>query len=132
MKKTILILTFFACLLVLAAWNGRSATASANASNQPAYTSDGKLMSPVNYRDWIFLTSGFGMNYSSGPGSNPMFTNVYVAPEAYQGFKTAGKWPDKSMFIVEIYSPASHGSINKSGHYQDAFMGLDVEVKDSS
>jgi tetratricopeptide (TPR) repeat protein len=36
------------------------------------------------------------------------------------------------MFIVEIYSPASHGSINKSGHYQDTYHGLDVEVKDSS
>jgi hypothetical protein len=61
-----------------------------------------------------------------------MFTNVYVAPEALQGFKASGKWPDKSMFIVEIYSPASEGSINKSGYYQDQFKGLDVEVKDSS
>ena len=61
-----------------------------------------------------------------------MFTNVYVTPAAYKGFKASGKWPDKSMFIVEIYSPASHGSINKSGHYQDTFHGLDVEVKDSS
>ncbi len=132
MKKTTLILTFFACLLGLAAWSGRNAAASSNASNQPAYTPDGKLMVPANYRDWIFLTSGFGMNYSTGPGNNPMFTNVYVAPEAYQGFKTSGKWPDKSMFIVEIYSPASHGSINKAGHYQDSYMGLDVEVKDAS
>ena len=137
MKKTALILTPIACLLVLialsgAAWSSRSTAADPKASNQPAYTSDGKLMAPANYRDWIFLTSGFGMNYSTGPGSNPMFTNVYVAPEAYQGFKTSGKWPDKSMFIVEIYSPASHGSINKGGHYQNAFMGLDVEVKDAS
>jgi len=132
MKKTTLILIFFACLLGLAAWSDRNAAASSNASNQPAYTPDGKLMVPANYRDWIFLTSGFGMNYSTGPGNNPMFTNVYVAPEAYQGFKTSGKWPDKSMFIVEIYSPASHGSINKAGHYQDSYMGLDVEVKDAS
>ncbi len=132
MKRTAIILTLLAGLLVLAAWNGRNAAASSTAANLPAYTSDGKLVAPANYRDWIFLTSGFGMNYSTGPGSNPMFTNVYVAPEAYQGFKTAGKWPDKSMFIVEIYSPASHGSINKGGHYQDSFMGLDVEVKDAS
>ncbi len=127
-----LIFVLLAGLLGFAAWKGGSAAVNAGPSNQPVYTSDGKLALPANYRDWIFLTSGFGMNYSNGTGNNPMFTNVFVSPEAYQGFKETGKWPDKSMFIVEIYSPASHGSINKAGHYQDSFAGLDVEVKDSS
>jgi tetratricopeptide (TPR) repeat protein len=125
------IFIFLAGLLVLAAWNGSKAEAEPG-SNRPAYSSNGSLLLPANYRDWIFLTSGFGMNYSTGPVANPMFTNVYVSPEAYQGFKATGQWPDKSMLIVEIYSPAGHGSINKAGHYQDTFAGLDVEVKDSS
>jgi hypothetical protein len=123
---------FLAGLLALAAWKGRTVSVQAGASNYPAYTSEGKLVLPANYREWVFLTSGFGMNYSTGPVANPMFTNVYVAPEAYQSFKAAGAWPDKSVFIVEIYSPASRGSINKAGHYQDSFRGLDVEVKDSA
>jgi len=106
--------------------------ANSSASNLPVYSSDGKLVLPANYREWVFLTSGFGMNYSTGGNHAPMFTNVFVSPEAYQGFKSNGKWPDKSIFVVEIYSPASHGSINKAGHYQDTFAGLDVEVKDSS
>jgi hypothetical protein len=135
MRRTELIFSsifmFLAGLLALSAWDGNKAAAEPG-SNRPSYSSDGKLMLPANYRDWIFLTSGFGMNYSTGPVSNPMFTNVYVSPEAYQGFKATGQWPDKSMLIVEIYSPAGHGSINKAGHYQDSFAGLDVEVKDSS
>lgn len=106
--------------------------ASAATVNQPAYSTDGKLALPANYREWVFLTSGFGMNYSAGPVSHPQFTNVYVSPEAYRGFLHTGTWPDKSMFVVEIYSPASHGSINKGGHYQNTFQGLDIEVKDSS
>ena len=126
-------LSLLGILLALASARSYSAAGSSSAAlNQPVYTPDGKLVLPANYRDWVFLTSGFGMNYSNGAGRNPMFTNVYVAPEAYQGFKATGKWPDKSMFIVEIYSPAGHGSINKGGHYQDSFMGLDVEVKDAS
>jgi len=131
MKKTIIVLALCASMAALAAWSSRSVSAAGNV-NQPSYTADGKLTVPANYREWVFLTSGFGMNYSNGAGANPMFTNVYVSPEAYQGFKSSGKWPDKSMFIVEIYSPATHGSINKSGHYQNEFHGLDVEVKDSS
>lgn len=132
MKKVSILLTLLVCLGIVAVRFTRNVSASSNASNQPSYTSDGKLALPANYRDWVFLTSGFGMNYANGNNMNPMFTNVYVSPEAYQSFKANAKWPDKSMFIVEIYSPATHGSINKGGHYQDAFMGLDVEVKDSS
>jgi len=139
--KTRTLLSFAVVLLSLALVTalGLSGRASAGATagartnaNLPAYTHDGKLMLPANYREWVFLSSGFGMNYSNGGGSHPMFTNVYVTPEAYEGFKSAGKWPDKSLFVVEIYSPTSEGSINKGGYYQDKFSGLDVEVKDAS
>src|SRR5215469_9739417 len=132
MKKLSIILILLIAAVVAVLWVGHKSAVSAASINQPAYTTDGNLVLPANYRDWTFLTSGFGMNYSTGVSAHPMFTNVYVSPEAYQGFRTSGKWPDKSMFIVEIYSPASHGSINKDGHYQDSFRGLDVEVKDSS
>ena len=101
-------------------------------STRPQYTVDGKLLKPVNYRDWVFLTSGFGMNYSSGSNPMPMFTNVFVNPESYRDFMQTGHWPDQTIWVVELYSPVTHGSINKNGHYQDAPMGLDVEVKDSS
>ena len=99
--------------------------------DHPLYTADGKLALPENYRQWVFLSSGFGMNYSNSGGSHPMFTNVYVSPAAYQGFRSNGKWPNGSQFVVEIYSPAQ-GSINKSGYFQDQMQGLDIEVKDSS
>jgi len=136
-KRTPLSLLLLGASLLLAgayALNAREPAAAETAqrvANLPEYTRAGALMLPANYRDWVFLSSGFGMNYSNGGGSHPMFTNVYVAPEAYHGFLSAGKWPDKSLFVVEIYSPAS-GSINKSGYFQDRFEGLDVEVKDSS
>ena len=100
--------------------------------NQPVYSANGQLTLPANYREWVFLSSGYGMNYSSGTVSQPAFTNVFVSPEAYRGFLKTAKWPDKSMFVVEIYSAASRGSINKAGQYQSRFQGLDVEVKDAS
>jgi Cytochrome P460 len=133
-KKSLFIAISSVSLLVIAVgWTVRKASAAAPmiAGNIPAYTPDGQLFFPANYREWVFLSSGYGMNYSNGAGGHPMFTNVYVTPESYRGFRSAGKWPDKSMFVVELYSPAS-GSINKSGFYQDKFMGLDIEVKDSS
>ena len=99
------------------------------------YSSSGELKFPHNYREWIYLTSGIGMSY--GPavqtsGRPPVFTNVFVEPAAYRAFMESGRWPDKTMFVLEIYSSATHGSINKDGHYQDALLSYDVAVKDES
>jgi hypothetical protein len=107
-------------------------TAAEKSANQPVYSQDGKLQLPPNYREWFFLTSGLGMNYSTGMSMRPMFTNVFVPPEAYKEFKATGKWPDKTQFVLEMVQPATHGSINKGGHYQNTLAGWDVEVKDST
>ncbi|PYP82232.1 MAG: hypothetical protein DMG65_26795 [Candidatus Angelobacter sp. Gp1-AA117] len=132
MKKAAVLVVTIAAAAVFATLLTHQVPVSAATPNQPVYKADGKLTLPANYREWVFLTSGLGMNYSTGTGGPQLFTNVYVSPEAYREFKSSGKWPDKSMYVVEIYSPATHGSINKGGHYQNAYMGLDIEVKDSS
>ncbi|HLQ77170.1 MAG TPA: cytochrome P460 family protein [Terriglobia bacterium] len=103
--------------------------------NEPRYTSDGQLMKPDNYREWIFLSSGLGMTYgpaSTADASNPRFDNVFVTPQAYKAFMSSGTWPDKTMFALEVRSAATKGSINNGGHYQDQVSGLEVEVKDST
>jgi hypothetical protein len=63
---------------------------------------------------------------------NPPFDNVFVTPAAYRSFLNTGKWPDKTMFVLELRSSASKGSINQSGHFQTALMGMEAEVKDEN
>lgn len=104
---------------------------------QPQYTPDGSMKRPADYRDWVYLSSGLGMNYSAGGPAGtqpftPAFTNVFVQPEAYKYFLANGKWPDKTIFALEAYSSTSHGSINKAGSYQDSFQALEANVKDAS
>jgi hypothetical protein len=99
---------------------------------QPQFTNDGKFVRPEGYRRWVFVSSGFGMSYTQSPSGMQDFTNVFVTPAAYDYFTANGKWPDKTMFVLEIYGSTSRGSINKHGSYQQDFMGLDVEVKDEA
>jgi len=101
-----------------------------SASDRPEYTQKNELLRPDNYRDWIYLSSGLGMNYNAAAGDHVMFTNVFVPQWAYREFTATGKWPDKTIFVVEERMSATKGSINKSGHYQTDLMGLGVEVKD--
>jgi hypothetical protein len=119
-------LTLVACMVVLQA-------ATPDASHPvPQFTKDGRLVRPENFREWIFLSSGYGMNYSAQPGDHQMFTNVFVPQWAYHEFLNTGKWPDKTMFVVEERMSQSKGSINKTGQFQVDAMGFGAEVKDAS
>src|SRR5947209_20235294 len=67
-------------------------TASAPASG-PEYTSDAQLKLPENYREWVYLTSGFDMSYNpAGSADHHMFDNVFVNPEAYRSFLQTATW----------------------------------------
>ena len=48
----------------------------------------------------------------------------FVPPADYDYFLQHGNWPDKTMFVLEIYGSQSKGSINQRGHFQTEFMGL--------
>jgi hypothetical protein len=100
----------------------------------PEYTSDGELKFPENYRQWVYLTTGFDMSYN--PASrmgHDMFDNVFVNPEAYKTFVETGTWPDKTVFVLEARMAESKGSINKAGNYQGTdIMGIEVHVKDEA
>lgn len=99
----------------------------------PHYASDGQLTLPADYREWVFLSSGLGMTYQPMAGENdPAFTNVFVKPDAYRSFLATGKWPDKTMLLLEVRASASKGSINKGGSYQTDLLAIEGEVKDSA
>jgi hypothetical protein len=95
------------------------------------YDDKGDLLRPTDYRDWEFLSAGYGMNYSPTPGSHELFTNVFVPRWAYQQFVSTGKWPEQTIFVIDEREAQSKGSINKTGHFQTDLAGLAVEVKDS-
>jgi Cytochrome P460 len=98
---------------------------------QPAYAG-GKLARPANYPEWVFLSSGLGMSYNATAGGPELFTNTFVPQWAYREFLATGKWPEKSMFVLEERSSENKGSIVKTGHFQSDLQGLAVEVKDSA
>ncbi len=106
-----------------------------SSTQTPTYTSDGRLLFPANYREWIYLTSGVDMSYSPNAMGmdHSMFDNVFVNPDAYKAFLHTGTWPDKTMLVLEVRVAGSKASINKSGHYQTSdTMGREVHVKDES
>ena len=130
MKTTLLLA---ALVLLSSAVLLKSATPPSPAA--PEYTSDGQLKLPENYRQWVYLTTGFDMSYSANAMQmdHHMFDNVFVNPEAYKAFVDTGTWPDKTMLVLEARKAEGKGSINQRGNFQGSqIMGLEVHVKDEA
>jgi hypothetical protein len=131
-------LLFGAAVLLIALTGSKSPVAAGSPvenSTAPNYTADGKLVFPANYREWIYLTTGLDMDYSPtvNLAEHSMFDNVFVNPESYKAFVATGKWPDKTVFVLEGRVAGSKGSINKGGHYQTTeIMSRSIHLKDDS
>lgn len=89
---------------------------------------------PEDYREWVYLTSGLDMSYSSEAlADHHVFDNVFVNPEAYRAFVATGTWPDKTVLVLEVRSAEGRGSINQRGNYQGtSVMGVEVHAKDEA
>jgi len=130
LPKLILIaaMTITACVLLLAQDYSTPTTGS-------EYNSTGQMKLPAQYREWVYLTTGFDMSYNPQLASmnHSMFDNVFVNPEAYKNFLETGTWPDKTVLVLEARMAEGKGSINQKGHYQgDQVMAREVHVKDEA
>ncbi len=88
---------------------------------------------PTDYREWVFVSSGLGMTYgavtSETQDENPKFDNVFVTRAAYRAFLNTGRWPDKTMFVLDVRSSESKSSINHAGHFQSGPASIQAEMK---
>src|SRR5262249_43953139 len=98
----------------------------------PTFDEHGQLQRPADFREWIFVTTGFDMFY--GPDARKdgpsVFTNVFVKPDAYKEFKKSGQWPDKTVFVVEARRAEHATSIDDSGQSQGPIVAIEASVKD--
>ena len=120
--------------IALCAWAVASSI-SAQQPAAPAFTSAGQLVRPLDYRSWVFVTSGLGMTYGPAKpaeGQPPLFDNVFVTREAYNEFLRSGTWPDKTMFILEGRRAEANVSINNGGHTQGQMAFMEAAVKDTA
>jgi hypothetical protein len=99
----------------------------------PQFDASGALVRPKSFEHWTFVGSNIGMSYDPGAQKGPgEFHNIYTQPEAFDTYKTTGKFPEKSTFLLVVYEPAQKVSINKSGYFEGEMTGLAASVKDSA
>ena len=99
----------------------------------PQFDASGALVRPKSFEHWTFVGSNIGMSYDPGAQKGPgEFHNIYTQPQAFDTYKSTGKFPEQTTFLLVVYEPAQKVSINKSGYFEGEMTGLAASVKDSS
>lgn len=99
------------------------------------YDAGGKLLRP-DYREWVFLGAGLDMTYGARAANaqpdHHMFTNVFVNPASYRAFLGSGRWPDRTIFMLEVRHTGTNRRPNRAGLFQAEAVGLEAHVIDAS
>jgi hypothetical protein len=102
------------------------------------------VVRPQDYREWVYLTSGLGMSYApeaqaaaaaaaaAGQSRPPVFDKRLRQPPVVSRFVQSGRWPEGTMFILELRRGERHVSIDTGGQTQGSMLGIEAAVKDST
>jgi hypothetical protein len=108
----------------------------------PHYTDKGELQRPTGYRTWVFVGSNLGLQYrrdgkeSKQPAREKpqTFHNVYINPEAYQAYVQTGKFPDRTVLVMEVFEALEREpqDIVTRGFYPGKQLAVEVAVKNNN
>src|SRR5262245_61629847 len=120
------------------------------AGQGPEYDEKGELKRPVGYETWVFVGSNLGLEYSDDvtkekpaekeakekkrPAKGVNFHNVYINPEAYAAYMKTGKFPEKTVLILDVFKAEEREKRNivSEGLFPGARAGMAVAVKNSA
>jgi hypothetical protein len=116
-------------------------------SQGPEYTGDGQLKLPVGFESWVFVGANLGIEYREDNSKDPPaaknsddklkganFHNVYIDPDAFEHFVKTGKFPDKTMLVLDIYKAEAGEPRNivSQGLFPGKQKEIAVAVKNSA
>ena len=109
-------------------------TSSATALQAKLYSfdSEGRLIRPVGYRQWVYVGTPLTPNELNPPEAPfPEFHNVYIDPVSYVHYAETGKFREGTILIKELVSVGSKAAVSGKGYFMGEFVGLEATIKDS-
>ncbi len=96
----------------------------------PKFDSDGALIVPEGYREWVFVGSSIGLGYKETEQPKVgRFSHVYINPFGYRAFRDTGEFPVGTVLMLEAVSRGEKTNLALAGYYSNNFTGLEAAVK---
>lgn len=128
-----LLLTMAVALAVtLIASKSKPVSAQVATKSAVSFDSDGALIRPTGYREWIYIGTPLTPNdMNNGKAPFPEFHSVYIDPQSWASYKKTGKYPDGTTLVKELVDVGSKRAPSGKGYFMGEFIGLEVAMKDS-
>ncbi|MFP6596533.1 MAG: cytochrome P460 family protein, partial [Candidatus Hydrogenedentota bacterium] len=109
----------------------------------PKYDDKGQLRLPTDFRKWVFVGSSLGLSYFGEEKEigEQIFHHIYMQPQAYDTYVETGKFPEKTMLVMENYSAGTKDNNTAKGvvegretfgtmhgQFEDIRLGLEVAL----
>ena len=96
------------------------------------FTKDNLLLTPKDYREWIFVGAPVTpKDMNGGEPAFPEFHNVYIDPTSWNHWKKTGEFRDGTVIVKELTSVGSKEAASGKGYFPGEFNGIAAMVKDS-
>ena len=97
-----------------------------------SFDSEGRLIRPVGYRQWVYVGTPLTPNELNPPEAPfPEFHNVYIDPVSYAHYAETGTFREGTIIIKELVSVGSKAAVSGKGYFMGEFVGLEATIKDS-
>jgi hypothetical protein len=101
-------------------------------AGEPVYDATGALLLPQDYREWVFVGASLGLSYAAGAAGAPdAFHHVYLRPDSYATFRRTGRFPDRTVLVLELYEAAEKASPSRHGTFEGRRLAVEAAVKDA-
>ena len=94
------------------------------------FDSEGNLIRPTGYREWVFVGTPLTPNdLNGGLASFPEFHAVYMDPASWEHYKRTGEFRDGTVLMKELISVGSKQATSGKGYFMGEYLGLEAAVK---
>lgn len=127
LQKLALTLAGFAVLMSTAV-----AVADDSGKYAAEFTTDGKLIRPSGWREWVFVGSPLTPNsLNGGQAPFPEFHTVYIDPKSWEHYKKTGEFRDGTMFAKELTLVGATTATSGIGFFNGPQQGFEIAHKDT-
>ena len=93
------------------------------------FDSDGNLLRPMGYREWVFVGTPLTPNeLNGGMAPFPEFHAVYIDPGSWAHYKKAGEFREGTILVKELISVGSKQATSGVGYFMGEYLGLEAAV----